>query len=64
MGEATGDKTHLVSHLEEGYMMGSLIFSALKWAGYREPALIWHMRLTDSIVRAVRRYLRRQLGLG
>jgi len=66
------DKEHLHSHIEEGYMHGSLIMNALTWAGYRDPSLIIRMeqrerdqgRKPDMIKRALRRYLRRELGVG
>ncbi len=63
LGESIGNKEHLLSHLEEKYYMGSLILNALRWAGYCDPTFIWSMDCRTSIVSAVRRYLKRQLGL-
>jgi hypothetical protein len=65
------DNEHIHSHIEEGYMHGSLIMNALTWAGYRDPSLIWHMennnrksgRKPDMVKRAMRRYLYRKLGM-
>lgn len=58
-----GDKSHLISHLDELYIHGSLIVNALQARGYPDPALIWRMGLRDTIVRAMRRYFKSQLGL-
>lgn len=59
--EATEDSC-LLSHLEEGYIHGSLIFNALKYSG-RNPILFLQMGLTGDIRRAVRKYFRGKLGL-
>lgn len=64
MGEAFNDTQHLINHLDEMYIHGSLIMNALVWRGYRDPWMIVRMNLRDSIVNAVRDYLKRQLGLG
>lgn len=71
LGDATGNAEHIHSHLAEGYLHGSLIVNALKWAGYRDPGFIWHHenrtiaegRKPTMIKRALRRYLNRQCGL-
>jgi len=60
MGDLSGSD-HLKSHLKEKYIHGSLIWNALKWAGYQYPALMVDHR--DSVVRAVKRYFKSQLGL-
>ena len=58
------EATHcLESHLEEGYVHGSLIYNALRFVGYGDPRLILEMGLTGNIRRAVRKYFRRKLGL-
>lgn len=55
------DSTHIVSHLEEGYIHGSLIANAYLWAGYPEENLgyVYGMR-ADQILR---RYLKSRVGL-
>jgi hypothetical protein len=63
LGECTGDTYHLVEHLKKQYIHGSLIMNALVAAGYRDPGLVVHMDLRSNIVRAVRRYFKRALGL-
>jgi hypothetical protein len=59
-----GNTDHLLEHIKEGYVHGSLLFNALQWAGYRDPMLLLHMGHRDLLKRALRRYLRRRLGLG
>lgn len=63
LGEATGDNSHILSHIKERYLHGSLIVNALTWAGYKNPQLIYQMGLGDNIRRALKRYLYRQCGL-
>jgi hypothetical protein len=71
LGDVSGDKSHILSHIQEGYLHGSLIINALKWAGYRQPQFIWQLansdlqrgRKPDQIKRALKRYLYRQCGL-
>ena len=72
-GELSGDKSHIFEHVKEGYLHGSLILNALKWAGYRSPEVIWGMTnldmkegrasKADMVKRALKRYLYRQCGL-
>lgn len=63
LGEVIGDKSHLISHLKDKYIIGSLINNALISAGYSSPGTIVYMKLYDSIKSAVRRYFYRQLGI-
>ena len=63
LGDAMKDTDHLHSHLKEMYIHGSLIWNALVFAGYQKPEYILHMNLRESVVRAVRRYFKRKLGL-
>ena len=63
MGDSFNDKDHLLNHLKEKYVHGSLIVNALEWAGYDNPSIIFHMKLKDSIIFAVRRYFKAKLGL-
>lgn len=66
LGNSTNDD-HLLSHIEEHYMHGSLIVNAMRWAGYRNAriSLHYHMRPDshDDVRRTVRRYLGCKLGL-
>ena len=68
-GAKVADPEHLHSHCREGYIHGTLIVNAMRWAGYADEGIQWmafgtgrgHGR--DSVVRAMRRYLLRQFGL-
>jgi len=62
LGDVTGND-HIISHIKERYLHGSLIVNALTWAGYRSPQTIYQMGLGNSIRRALKRYLYRQCGL-
>jgi hypothetical protein len=64
LGEFFKDEQHLKSHLKEKYIHGSLIWNALKHAGYRDPGFIlqYGSRM-DLIVRAIRKYFKSNLGL-
>ncbi len=63
LGQATGNTDHLLQHIKEGYMHGSLIYNACKFVGYREPQFIMRLGNVTSLRSAVKRYLYAQLGL-
>ena len=64
-GNAIGNQEHLTSHIKEGYIMGSLIYNALMYSGYRESQLpflaidFWYFK--QIIIRSVRKYLKGEL---
>ena len=62
----TKDTDHLLSHIDEGYLHGSLLVNAMRWAGYRDDQIGLHysMDLRDTFKRALRRYLKHSLALG
>ena len=62
-GDTSGNTSHLREHLKEKYIHGSLIFNALKNAGYTDPRVIFQMDMRDSIVRAIKKYFKFKLGL-
>ena len=62
-GKKSTSQDHLLSHLKEKYIHGSLIFNAMKWAGYENPEFIFQMDFRTTIVSAVRRYFKANLGL-
>lgn len=55
------------SHLDEGYIHGTILVNALQWAGYGDTGVRFYM--TDmahqrtSLISALRRYLKSRLGL-
>lgn len=75
-GQKVSDPDHLLSHLREGYLHGSLILNAMRWAGYQDTGIaIWwqnherdkrsgnYRKQSDVIARTLRRFLKAQLGL-
>jgi hypothetical protein len=63
-GKPVPNKDHLLSHIDEDYHVPSLLFTAIKEAGYRDPSFIWWHGSVDQKMRALRRYLYAQLGFG
>jgi len=65
LGEATGDKSHLISHIREGYVMGSLIVNACRARGRSDAFLGMAFRDPDHWLDMVRddvkKYLIREL---
>lgn len=64
---AFSGKEHLINHLDEKYVHGSLIRNALMSAGYKDPGFIFqYAQCTnnrDSITRAVKQYFKQELGI-
>ena len=62
-----GSPGHLMSHLREKYIHGSLIVNAMRDAGYKDEAIGMALRGSwfpkDSVVMAVSRYFKVQLGI-
>lgn len=56
-----GQTSCLKEHIKEGYLHGTLIYKALEMKGYRDPIFIMKMGIRDSIKRALRDYLKREL---
>ena len=56
-GEGTD---HLESHLDEGYIHGSIWLNALRWAGYPNPGFVWNHWNAAGIMR---RYLKFRFGI-
>jgi hypothetical protein len=63
LGDAFGDTSHLISHLEEGYVVGSLLVSAMRESGWGDMRISAHygMKWTDSFKKAVKKYLIKRL---
>lgn len=65
-GVALGDtknSDHLISHMKEKYVVGSLLINAMREAGYRDEQIAVHygMKWADAFRRAVRKYLIKRL---
>jgi len=60
------DTAHLLEHIQESYLHGSLIVNAMRWAGYQDKSISLFLHGSgsrQSVKSALRRYLRRHLGL-
>ena len=55
------NQQHIISHLEEGYIHGSLLVNAMLWCGYRMEQLrfVYYIRPEQNL----RRYLKARVGL-
>jgi len=64
--DRVGNVDHLESHMDEGYVHGSILVNAMRAAGYRDEriALWYHMKDSSMFRRAVRKYLKSQFGIG
>lgn len=62
MGEHTGDHSHLLDHIEEGYTMVSTALNAVAAAGYRNPPVILMMGDGKLTRRCLKHYLRQRLA--
>lgn len=77
MGDAFNDKDHLTSHMEEGYVVPSLVYQALKEAGNTDFLISlafiidgesskpshWDELAKERVKKAVNKFMRRRLGL-
>lgn len=63
IGDLSGDNEHLLSHLEEKYLHGSLLVNAMLEAGYAKQQIAFHyqMKFVDTFKRALTRYLQKRL---
>ena len=63
LGDAFGDTSHLISHMEEGYVVGSLLVNAMRESGWDDKRISTHygMKWTDSFKKAVKKYLIKRL---
>lgn len=59
------DKSHLINHLNEGYLHGSILWNAMKEYGYRDDQIYFQIQLKfkDTFKRALRKYLIKRLVL-
>ena len=63
LGDSSNNADHLLSHLKEGYMHGSILVNSMHEAGYqdRQIGLHYSMKLTDTFKRSLRKYLQKRL---
>lgn len=41
LGDLLGNHEHLQQHIEEGYLVPTLVYNAITEAGYKHPGLVW-----------------------
>ena len=72
LGDVSDPKDHLISHLEENYIVPSLVYNALKEKGYTDFVVGGAFKnesnfnpvfSKDAVKRSVKRYMARRLGL-
>lgn len=68
MFEKDGSKSdvdHLESHMDEGYMHGSILVNAMRAAGYRDEGIgmLFHSKNVDAFRRAMRRFLKSRFNI-
>lgn len=63
LGDIGGNHDHLVSHMREDYLPGSLWFNAILEKGYSKQQIYYHYQLgvMETIKRAVREYMNKRL---
>ena len=63
MGETSEDYSHLLNHVDEKYVHGSLLVNAMREYGHddRQIGLHYSMKLYETFRRAVRKYLHKRL---
>ena len=63
LGDSFGETEHLLSHMEEGYIPGSLLVNALRENGLsdRQIGMFYSMNHADYFKRSLRKYMVRRL---
>jgi len=63
LGDAFGDTEHLIDHIKEGYIHGSLLVNAMREKGFDDRQINIHYQIgvVDTFRRAVRQYLTKRL---
>lgn len=63
MRGAASNSAHVVEHVREGYLHGSLIVRALEHCGYRKEQIPFVWTFRSSVLRALRRYVKAAYGI-
>lgn len=63
LGDSFGNNDHLLSHIEEGYLHGSILVNAMREAGYNDSQIgvHYHLRLHKTFKRSLQKYLTKRL---
>lgn len=64
----SNNANHLISHMDEEYLHGSLLVNAMRWRGYSDTGISIYYGMAargdrSAFKRALRDYLKRKLGL-
>lgn len=62
-GKTYEDNDHLIEHIKENYLHGSLLVNAMREEGYRDEQIAVHyqFKFIDTFKRALRKYLQKRL---
>lgn len=66
LGDRTNNIEHFDSHIEDGYVVGSLLVNAMRHAGYNDMQIAVHLHVPQTswnFENIVRKYLYRKLGV-
>lgn len=63
LGDIKETHDHLKLHIKEGYIFGSILYNAMREAGYKDEQIAFHFQLDirGNIKRALRKYLYKRL---
>lgn len=63
LGDLSENYDHLLQHMKERYIFGSILVNAMREAGYedRQIAFHYHMKMVDTFKRTLRKYLVKRL---
>lgn len=63
LGDSSGNYDHLLQHMKERYIFGSILVNAMREAGYSDSQIgvHYHMKMVDTFKRTLRKYLVKRL---
>lgn len=61
LGDTTKNNSHLIQHMKEGYIHGSILVNAMKEAGYQNHQIGFHYQMANGKSKAWRDSFRRSL---
>lgn len=63
LGDSSGNYDHLLQHMKERYIFGSILVNAMRESGYGDLQIgaHYHMKMVDTFKRTLRKYLVKRL---
>ena len=63
LGDATKNNDHLLEHLKEKYLHGSIMVNAMHESGFRDEQIGFHyqLKIVDTFKRSLKKYLQKRL---